>query len=409
MNGLRADWLLTMDDDKKFIKNGAIVFDKIIIDIDTYENLSHKYPSVDFKDCGINSILMPALFNPHTHLEFSKNRTSLQYGAFIGWLQSVMEKREALLSDDGLENAIETLLNEMLSYGVAGIGAISSFGKDFMPCVGSKQKVVYFNEILGTRQERFDDIWHDFTARVSRTERFANSKFMPALSVHSPYSTHPKLIEQALEIAKKDSFLVSTHYLESRAERNWLMRSSGEFKLFFKQNFGFDKSFLNQTEFLYKFEDVKTIFVHCVFANCDELEIIKNIGGDIVHCPVSNRLLGGKYFDVELAKNLGLKYSIGTDGLSSNFSLNPMREIRHALFGYSDLNLHLLSYDLLKAITINAANSLNINSGALAVGKDADIIAYKLPGVIENENDLPLQIILHADRVEFIYIDGEHS
>jgi cytosine/adenosine deaminase-related metal-dependent hydrolase len=276
-----------------------------------------------------------------------------------------------------------------------------------MPCVGAKQKVVYFNEILGTSPERFETSWHDFSARLSRAERFASDKFRPALSIHSPYSIHPTLMMQALELAKKDDLLVSAHFLESRAERNWLTRSTGEFKVFFKQNFGFDKSLQTQMEFLAKFEDIDAMFVHCVYANDEELEKIKALKAHITHCPVSNRLLGGKYFDVERAKNLGIDYSIGTDGLSSNFSLNPMREIRHALFGYSDLNLQLLGYDLLKAITINAAKALKLNSGAIKTGLDSDIITFCLPGKVDNEDDLSVQIILHTDVVDRIYINGE--
>jgi imidazolonepropionase-like amidohydrolase len=84
-----------------------------------------------------------------------------------------------------------------------------------------------------------------------------------------------------------------------------------------------------------------------------------------------------------------------------------MREVRHALFGYCDLNLQLLGYDLLKAITINAAKALKLESGALKIGLDADIISFCLPGKIENEDDLPVQIILHANEVNSIYIDGE--
>lgn len=407
MQALRADWLLTMNDDGKYIKNGAVVFDKKIVSVGTFDALIQIYPNLSFKDAGVNSVIMPALINPHTHLEFSRNKTALQYGAFIGWLQSVMEKRESLLSDDGLEPMIESLLTQMLKYGVASIGAISSFGKEFMPCVGAKQKVVYFNEILGTMPDRFENIWHDFSARLERTERFASSKFKPAISVHSPYSIHPTLMVRAIDNAKKSGLLVSSHFLESRAERNWLVRSTGEFKVFFKQNFGFDKSLQNQMEFLSKFEGVDAMFVHCVYANDEELEVIKALGAYITHCPVSNRLLGGKYFDVERAKNLGIAYSIGTDGLSSNFSLNPMCEIRHALFGYSDLNLQLLGYDLLKAITINAAKALKLNSGAIKTGLDADIISFCLPGKVDNEDDLPVQIILHAGVVDAIYIDGE--
>ena len=41
---------------------------------------------------------------------------------------------------------------------------------------------------------------------------------------------HPRLAKAALEIAKKDDLLVSTHFLESKAEKQWLERASGDFK-----------------------------------------------------------------------------------------------------------------------------------------------------------------------------------
>ena len=53
-----------------------------------------KYPNIEHKYCGKDSVLMPGLINAHVHVEFSANKTDLSYGDFINWLYSVIENRE---------------------------------------------------------------------------------------------------------------------------------------------------------------------------------------------------------------------------------------------------------------------------------------------------------------------------
>lgn len=60
--------------------------------------------------------------------------------------------------------------------------------------------------------------------------KFKNDFFIPAISIHSPYSTHPSLAYFALDLAKKQNLLASTHFLESKAENIWLRESKGVLK-----------------------------------------------------------------------------------------------------------------------------------------------------------------------------------
>ncbi len=407
MKILAADYLITMDETHKIIRNGAVLYDgSKIVDISFDRELARsKYPDSEFEYMGANSVIMPSLINTHTHLEFSKNKTTLHYGNFIDWLTSVIEKKE-LTSESELASSMHDALRVMKKSGIGAIGAVSSFGKDIEILASCGLRVTLFNEILGTSNERADEIKSDFVRRFEITRRYASDMLTPAISLHSAYSSSRAIIDFAVSFAKENSLKICTHFMESKAERFWLDRNRGEFKAFFKAYFGVERSIIGAEEFLSKLSGLKTIFVHCTHANDAELETIRNDGAFVVHCPVSNRLLGGRLLDVETAKNMGIEYITATDGLSSNYSLNLWNEMRNSLFGYTDLSLKLLPYDLLKSVTVHAAKALDLNSGKLEVGHNADLIAFRLPGFVEEDEYLPLQIILHTNEVDKLIING---
>ena len=396
---LKADFVLTMNKTYDILKNAEVLFDKEIID--TGYNLPGESTYL-----GKNSVLMPALINSHAHLEFGSNKTSLNYGDFITWLESVINKREELFVSckaDCYKNAIK----EMKKSGICAFGEISSSGTDLKYLKHSPLKVVYFNEIIGSNPAIVDAMYQDFLNRLDESIKLKSKNFKPAVSIHSPYSVHPILMNKIIEIAKEKNLPIQAHFMESRAERRWLDKGEGEFKLFFEKHFKNAKPLIKPIEFIEKFKDTNTTFIHCVYANEKELQKINEIEAKIAHCPVSNRLLNVGKLDLEKVKNYAIDYSVATDGLSSNYSLNLFKEIRAALLMHTDLHPKYLAKDLLKAVTTNAAKSLNLNNGSIEKGKDADLITFKLPDSIENIENLPIQIILHINEVERLYINGE--
>lgn len=396
-----------MDDKDSVIKNGAVVYTDKIIEISSDTALIRaKYPDAEFVYCGKNSVLMPSLVNPHLHLEFSADKTSFRYGNFIEWLSSVIKKRGGA-SEQKLQKAMKKELDGLKKSGVGAVGAISSFGKDLDIFSSSPLRVVYFVEILGASEERFEGSKNGFLQRFEAAKAKNSDRFEAAISVHSPYSCSEAIIDFGTSFAKQNSLKISTHFLESRGEREWLEKSSGDFAGFFGSVLGIQKSFFTPETFLKKFDGLKTLFVHCTNATEQEITKIGQSGSDIVHCPVSNRLLGQKLFDLKAATKQNIACSIGTDGLSSNFSLNLWNELRCALFGYPDLDLKTLPFVLLKSVTTNGAKALGIDSGELKEGKNADMVAFRLPDRPDDTDCVALQAILHTTKVDKLIICGE--
>ena len=398
---LKANYVVTMNKSYEIIENGEIIFDKEIIEIGT--NLPKCEKEIDL---GENSVIMPALINSHTHLEFSSNKTLLEYGDFIIWLNSVIKHRETLFVECKTE-CFKKAIDEMKKSGICAFGEISSTGDDLKYLKHSPLKVAYFNEIIGTAPGAVDMLYQDFLVRLSESQALEGKNFKTGISIHSPYSVHPVLMDKVIEIAKKKNLPIQAHFMESKAERRWLDEGEGEFKLFFEKHFKNAKPFIKPIEFLEKFKNTKTTFVHCVYANDKELSKIKEIKADIAHCPVSNRLLNVGLLDLERVKNFSIDYSVATDGLSSNYSLNLFKEIRAALLMHIELHPKYLAKDLLKAVTINAAKELGFNNGSLEPGKDADIVTFKLPSKVTQKEILPLQIILHTNEVDHLFINGK--
>ncbi len=401
-----ANWLLTCDKNNTIIQDGGIVFDDKIIEIGYFSQLKEKYPNITSYEPKQNSVLMPGLINSHVHLEFSANKTTLQYGNFMDWLHSVIDKRDVLI-EKATSQYIEDKLTQMYKSGTTSIGAVSSYGFEMDACLNTPINVVYFNEVIGSKGDMVDTLLADFNARLQSSISNKNSSFIPAIAIHSPYSVHPFLLREAINIARELKLSVSAHFLESSEEKEWLEKNSGGFLNFFKNFLGQTTAVTKPLEFLNQFKHLEHLsFTHCVEANDEELEKIKELNATINHCVTSNRLLNNTKLDLDNVN--GINLSIGTDGLSSNNSLSMFDELRNALMIHTNSNLNDLADKLLKAATSGGAKALGLNKGILEKNKDADIILFSLADEIEEKKNLSTHIILHTKEVDKIIIGGTY-
>ena len=401
MKIISADFIYTPEG---FIENHAIAFTETIKEIDTLEALLAKYPEAETLQTETNSVLFPGFINTHVHLEFSANKTSLKYGSFMPWLDSVIEHREDLVgscNNDVMMDECEVMLRS----GVTTFGAISSFGNELEVCEKTPHRVVFFNELIGSNAMYADMLYGDFMERVKASMSCeSSSRITPAVAIHSPYSVHPIILQKAVNVAKEHTLPLSAHFLESQAERQWLEKGEGELKGFFEKYFNSTTPVTNIQEFMYAFDTYPTHFTHCIQANQVELDYLAEKGHSIAHCPRSNRYLGCGRLAIE---NLKLPFTVATDGLSSNDSLNIFDELRAALLLHNVLPIQSLATQLLKAVTADAADILGLNCGKIEVDKLADFAVITLKEAPKRTEELALWSILQTTEVTEVYIEGE--
>ena len=404
MKIILADYIYTP---QGYQENLAVAFSQTIKEIDTLDTLRNKYPSAKIIEAAPHSILYPGFINTHVHLEFSANKTSLKYGSFMPWLDTVIEHREDLVGS--CDNAMMMDKCEaMMRSGVTTFGAISSFGNELEVCEKTPQRVVFFNELIGSNAQYADMLYNDFKERVKASQSSeTSSRITPAVAIHSPYSVHPIILQKAVNVAKEYKMPLCAHFLESQAEREWLEKGEGEFKSFFKKFFNTEVPVTNIQEFMYAFDTYPTHFTHAVQANKQELAYLSTKGHSIAHCPRSNRYLGVGRLPIEKLRELKMPYTIATDGLSSNDSLSIFDEMRAALMLHHQAPILLLAKSMLKSITSDAADILGLNNGRIEVGKVADFAIVALEEAPKRIEEIALWTVLHTKEVSSVYIDGD--
>ncbi len=404
MKILIADFVYT---NHRYLANAAVAFDDSIHAVGTPDLLKATYPEAEIIETEAHSVIYPGFINTHVHLEFSANKTSLKYGSFMPWLDTVIEHREDLVGscdNDVMFNECQ----EMLHSGVTAFGAISSFGNELEVCEKAAQRVVFFNELIGSNAQYADMLYGDFLERVKASQSCELEAFItPAVAIHSPYSVHPVILEKAVTLAKQNKMPLSAHFLESQAERAWLESGEGELKGFFEKYFNTSTPVTNIQEFITAFDTYPSHFTHAVQASKEELAHLASKGHSVAHCPRSNRYLGCGRLPIETLKELNLPYSVATDGLSSNDSLNLFDELRAAIMLHHQVPIQPLAEQLLKAVTSDAADILGLNCGEIAAGKLADLAVVTLKEAPVREEEIALWTILHTKKVSALYINGE--
>ena len=388
----------------KVSTNLSVAFDKTIQKIAPFEVLIEEFPKAKVTTLHENSLLMPGLINAHVHIEFSANKTQLSYGDFLPWLYSVIENRDDLINGCELE-CMGKAIDSMLESGITTFGAISSHGMDLEACANAKQNVVFFNELIGSQAVMADTLFGDFKSRLATSQSIKREGFSSGIAIHSPYSVHPVLIKKALEIVREQKLPLTAHFMESQAERDWLDKSDGEFKEFFQTLLKQNTNVSDANEFLEHFDGTSTLLTHVVKADDDELEKIATSRHTVIHCPISNRLLGNGAIDLQALDAKKIRWILATDGLSSNYKLDLFEEMKIALFMHSELPLLDLANKLLRSVTIDAANALGVNAGEIAEGKNADMLVLDLDK--EPSKELAIHLILHRYNISKVYINGQ--
>ena len=159
--------------------------------------------------------------------------------------------------------------------------------------------------------------------------------------------------------------------------------------------------------------DSPTAAAHCVFVTEEDMALMLEKGVSPIHNPTSNMKLGSGFAPIQRMLDLGLNVTLGTDGAASNNNLNMMEELHLAAVLHNGFHRDptiLKPAELLAMATRSGAKLQGReDTGELAVGKKADIIALDLtkPHLYPNLDPLALTVYsAQGSDVAMTMVDG---
>lgn len=348
-------------------------------------------------DCS-RKIVLPGVVNAHTHSPMVLLRGYCDDLELHEWLSRVWEV-EKHLNERLIEIASELAVIEMLSTGTTAF--IDMY---FYPHITAEVAKKYgiraflgppFIEVLFSFDKCLRDL-EDFIRRYINDDLIK-----PIVNVHSIYTCSLECVKKAHEIALEHDLIMHIHVSETRREVYECKKKFGKFPV----------EVLHELGVLSK----RTHLVHLGWVTNREIELIREAGSSVTHCPVSNmKLATAGFFPFYEMITQGINVTIGTDGAASNNCLDMFREMKTAVLlqrnNYWDTRIKAIH--VLKAATLNGYKVLGIDGGVIAPGKIADLVLLDLDSIYIQplrEDNLISNIVYSATGrdVSMVIVNGK--
>ena len=362
-------WLLTLDDALTEHRPGWLQ-----IDGDTITALGSGTPptveNAEIVDCN-GDIVMPGMVNAHCHMGMSVFRglgedVDDRLYRYILPLERKFVTREMVRAGSALSAL------EMIQGGVTTVADMYYFETD----VGRVAAQSGLRAIVGQTLADFDPPDHkDFDQGFARVEElvdeFAGHKLVtPSIAPHAPYSTGLKVMERVARwSADHPDVPVQMHLAESTLEVAWARDTHNQSTVAVTRDAGLLKPNL--------------ICAHCLQLDDADITMMSEAQVCAVTNPRSNGKAGRGIAPVEKLRNAGIPTGIGSDGAMSGNTLDLFSQFAPVsmfakLLGGSRKPLPAL--DVVRMATIEGARalSLNLKTGSLETGKQADLIRISL-------------------------------
>jgi len=185
------------------------------------------------------------------------------------------------------------------------------------------------------------------------------------IAPHAIYTCSAQTYQYGKEIARDNNCNLHTHLSESPFEIQQSLQTYSKSPIQYLDSLGV--------------LDNRTYLAHVVHPIENDIDILQSSKACVVHNPSSNCKLGNGIAPISTYKDSGILVALGTDGSSSNNTLDMFKEMRLGamISAASTKNPVALSpFDIISMATIHGARALNKDDvcGTIEVGKDADII-----------------------------------
>ena len=389
--------VLTQNPTREVLRGDVLVRDGKIAQVGKVNASADKV--IDAK----GDILLPGFVNAHTHVAMSIMRgvaDDVPFGKFLDRVFAVDAKR----TDDDILAGARLGCLEMLQGGTT----------TFVDMYYSEDIIAKAVEEAGLRgvlcwavlDQEFTtqkgvplDNCKRFQARFRDSERI-----IPGIGLQGVYVCSKETFLASKEFAERNDLLLHFHLSETRGEVYEHKRKHG----------ARPAEWLEKIDFL----NGRCLAAHSAWLTINEVKALAKAGTSVATCPVSNmKLATGGVAPIPEMLRAGVNVSIGTDGPSTNNSLDMFGEMKTlALLQKSnrwDATV-VSAQQALDFATLGGARAIGLQSeiGSIEVGKRADLVLLRsqAPNLcpVTPENVVSGVVYsAHAGNVRTVICDGK--
>jgi 5-methylthioadenosine/S-adenosylhomocysteine deaminase len=376
------DWLITVDPDRRIIRDAAIaVSDGKIAAVGKSQQLTAEYTAKRTVD-GRHCVATPGFVDCHLHSSFQLSRGLADEANAQSFLFDRMYPYEAALEGDDVRVSATLAAAELLKHGVtcfidpgnyhpeASVEGVISTG---IRMLVSRSSFDLTKSVLGILPERMiestDEALERAEAVLARYAKSGNPRLGASASFRGLNNASDELIVGLHKMARQYDTLLQTHACFSYSTHDSSVARTG-------------KAEIERLEALGVIDD-HMLIVHSGWLEPQEVAILANRKPSLVCAPSSSLHNGyGNFVHGKLPElmALGVNVAIGSDHASSGI-VDMSQEIRLACCCYKEtrINPRVMPPEAgLEMATVNGAKAalLSDRIGSIEVGKEADIVLF---------------------------------
>ena len=311
--------------------------------------------------------LLPGLVNGHTHAAMTLMRG---YGGdlpLMKWLQDKIFSVEAKLTGDDVYWGTRLACVEMIRSGTVRFWDMywqpEAVGRAVQDA-GIRASVA-LPLVDGLDPDKSDAL-HADAERSLDALADAGRRITPTLGPHSIYLVSEKSLRWIADLSSERDICVHIHLSETEGEVKDCVAAHGVRPAPYLDRIGLLTP--------------RTILAHGVWLDGDELQLVGERGATIVTNPVSNlKLAVGGVFPYAKARAHGIPVGLGTDGASSNNSLDLFQDVKHLALMQKHAERDPAAMPATEAWAVASGQRAPLlgGTGRLAVGEPADFLLVR--------------------------------
>ena len=340
---------------------------------------------------GAKKVLMPGLYNCHTHAAMTLFRGYANDRTLEDWLFNYIFPAEQKLTPELTYTGSMLAIAEMISSGTIAFTDMYFFMDEVAAAANAAGVLANVsNAVIGFDKDTYD-FYKDnvYSQTINTLEKYHNKddgRIKAEASIHGVYTSFAPAWKQVTDFATKHNLGLHIHLSETSTEHNNCIATYNMTPAqVFKQHGLFD---------------LPCLAAHGVWVTDDDINILAESGVTVAHNPLSNLKLSSGLAPVDKMLKGGVNVAIGTDGMASNNSHDLFEELKMAslLQKYATNDPTAApAMSVLEMATISGAKSQGRahESGMLKLGYDADML------MIDFDN--PRQTACHEPALNLAY------